>query len=117
MQRNWELVRTILLKMEEQPESAGHLPAESVTTFDKDTVVAHMLLLDQAGLIKTRSLIAGGAVECVALSMTWEGHNFLDKIRKDSVWNKTKTMIKEKGLDLSVEAIKLAGAKVIESMF
>ncbi|WP_198921654.1 DUF2513 domain-containing protein [Streptococcus oralis] len=27
--------------------------------------------------------------------MTWEGHDFLDKIRENTMWNRTKTNIKE----------------------
>lgn len=38
-------------------------------------------------------------------SLTAEGNNYLDKIRNESVWNKVKDIIREKGIPLTIESI------------
>lgn len=116
MQRDWELVRKILAKLEEQDGASGWLEPESVAGFDAETVGYHMKLMDEAGLIHAKSL-KGLTSHCVALSLTWEGHEFLDGIRRDTSWNKAKGIAREKGLDLSFEVIKLSVKAAIEAMF
>lgn len=77
-----------------------------------------MRLLDEAGLINARSLgPATAAQACVGLSLTWDGHEFLDKVRSETVWAKVKGLAKDKGLDLSIDVIKLAAKMAIEAMF
>ncbi len=38
--------------------------------------------------------------------MTWEGHDFLDAIRNDTIWNRVKATVTEKGGGASVEVMK-----------
>lgn len=38
--------------------------------------------------------------------LTWEGHDFLDKIRSETVWNKTKETIVKKGLPFVFDVVK-----------
>lgn len=116
MKRNWDLVRKILIKLEEQADAQGLLTSDAFVGFDTETVAYHFKMLQQAGMIE--AIETGGvmAFDYAAQSLTWVGHEFLDKIRKETVWNSIKKTIKEKGLDLSVDAIKLAGAKLIEQV-
>lgn len=39
-------------------------------------------------------------------SLTWEGHDFLDKIREDTTWNNVKKIIKDKALPFTLEVAK-----------
>lgn len=48
--------------------------------------------------------------------LTWEGHEFLDKIKNDTVWNKTLKIIKEKGLPLALDTVKDIAAAVAATM-
>lgn len=52
-----------------------------------------------------------------ALTLTWQGYEFLDKIRNDGVWNKVKSTIKAKGIDLSFDLIKTVSTTAIKSLF
>ena len=45
--------------------------------------------------------------------MTWEGHDFLDKIRENTIWNKTKGLIKDKALPMTLDVIKEIATAVI----
>ncbi|WP_019518458.1 DUF2513 domain-containing protein [Aggregatibacter actinomycetemcomitans] len=58
----------------------------------------------------------GSDVSYAALSLTWQGHEFLDKIRNDSVWNKVKSTVQSKSLDLSFDVIKQVATALIGSM-
>ena len=71
-------------------------------------------MLFQAGLITKFYEDAIG--ELVAGSLTWDGCDFLDKIRDNSVWKKTKDVIKEQGLPLIVDTIKTISSTIISSM-
>lgn len=117
MQRNWELIRKILLKLEQQAEACGQVSDEDFHGFSSEQAAYHINLLQEAGLINARcTRFLNGGMVCVAQSLTWEGHEFLDKIRNDGVWNQVKTNIKGKGLDLTFDAIRIVAGKVIEAM-
>lgn len=113
MRRDWELVRALLLRLEAEESSSAHLVAQPLAGFDAEFVGYHLDLLDQAGLIVARR--AGGTV--VALRLTWAGHELLDGIRRDSIWNRAKGLVREKGLEMSLETLKLAVKAALEAAF
>lgn len=118
MKRDWELVRVILTKLEEMNTSNGSLEANDVEGYTAEIVSYHMYIMEEAGLIEaTCAKSLSGPMQCWAIRLTWEGHEFLDKIRTDTMWNKTKELITNKGIDLSFEAIKYAAGAVLKGMF
>lgn len=48
--------------------------------------------------------------------LTWEGADYLDKVRDDSVWAKTKNLAAEKGVPLVVETVKTISSAVVSSL-
>lgn len=100
MKRDWELVRLILLEIEKIPPN-GMLFPQQIKGFPPEVVSYHFKILKEAKLI-----VADCDYWCVAKSLTWEGHEFLDRIRENSVWNKVGEMAVKKGLALSFEVIK-----------
>lgn len=115
MKRNWELIRKILFKLEQKVDDTP-LDSESIKGFPPDVVAYHYQLLAQAELICIEDNSTMGDADFVAINLTWQGHEFLDKIRSDTAWNKIKQIIKTKGIDLSFEAIKLAGKSLLISL-
>jgi hypothetical protein len=76
-----------------------------------------MKIMDEAGLIETcSSTTHNSGPYRAAMSMTWEGHEFLDQIRQDTVWNRVKGGAREKGLDLSINVIGELAKTIIFSM-
>lgn len=57
-------------------------------------------LMEQAGLTKNNIKYASDVPLWIYSQLTWEGHDFLDSIKNDTIWNKTKESIKSKGLEL-----------------
>jgi len=118
MKRDWELVREILATVEDLENTQSVLRASDLEGYDPEIVSYHMKLLDEAGLIEAEcNQPMNGPLSCFATRLTWEGHEFIDQIRSDTVWNKTKSMLSEKGIDLSFEVIKFLAPMIIRSMF
>lgn len=118
MKRNWELVRKILAQIEELNSSERSLEPTALEGYSSGVVSYHMSLLKGAGLIEATCFQPlSGELECIATSLTWDGHEFLDKIRSDTTWEKIKSLAKTKGLDLSIDVIKSAATAVIGNAF
>ncbi|MDP2758939.1 MAG: DUF2513 domain-containing protein [Sideroxyarcus sp.] len=116
MVRDWELVRNILSSMEARETTLGDLVPESIEGYSPEVVSYHIYIMEEAGLIEAKCFKSSDApIRCIAFSLTWDGHEFLDKIKNETIWAKVKNQIKTKGLDLSFEVIKIAATKVIEN--
>ena len=112
MKRNWDTIRELLVKVE-----ACTLPSEIVTLsqFEQERhaeISYHMALLIEAGLVQGHmSQSIGPSVKhFMASRLSWQGHEFLDAIRNDTIWNKTKKLFLEKGVDMSFDLVKSAAA-------
>ncbi|QLB18700.1 DUF2513 domain-containing protein [Mannheimia granulomatis] len=116
MKRNWDLIRKILLKLEEKADSTSWLESTDIKGYDAKTVAYHYKLLNNAGLIEAIDISSLEEEDFSATSLTWQGHEFLDKIRNDSVWNKVKSTVQSKSLDLSFDVIKTVATKIITAM-
>ena len=98
MKRNMDLIRDLLLLIEEQDKDSSELklPLE----MDRTVVVYHLDLMEQAGFTKNNIHYADNKPLWIYSKLTWDGHDFLDSIRNDTVWNKTKETIRTKGLEI-----------------
>jgi hypothetical protein len=90
MKRDTELVRTILLKIEEKDDTNGWLSADAFSEHSKELICYHYKILSQAGYIEVVDLSSKGGVDIQVKNLTWEGHEFLDASRNISVWQKAK---------------------------
>jgi hypothetical protein len=96
-----DLVRTLLLGMED-PQFDGvrqihpdpHHGELGVTEENHDRIGYHLILLIEAGLIDGQP---GSHGMPTVSRLTWEGHEFLDAVRDESVWKKTKEIGKHAG--------------------
>ena len=108
MKRDMDLIRKILFFVEEHYEPGqGWVREVSIDGYDYQTIIEHILLAYQSGFlqdIKNVSSLGGTAYWVGNLSN--EGYDFLDKIRSDTVWNRTKETITEKGLPMVASTIK-----------
>lgn len=49
--------------------------------------------------------------------MTWKGHEFLDAVRHETVWNELKKQAKTKALDLPIGVIVSLEKSIPEKLF
>lgn len=117
MKRDMDLVRLILLKIEEE-HRAGLLHDLSIGGYDNDSVAYHCQMLHEAGFLAAfTARYADNTVLFFSVGpLTWEGNEFLDRIRDDSIWSKTKRSIKDSGLPMVLEAIVKVSGAVLSSM-
>lgn len=114
MKRNWDTIRDLLTKVE-----ACTLPTEMVRLSDFPNEQAaevsyHMALLIGAGLVNGQMVktIGPDIKDFFAQKLSWEGHEFLDAIRSDTVWQKTKNVFAEQGISMTFDLIKEGSKKV-----
>jgi hypothetical protein len=87
MKRDLDLVRRILLHMEEGEASPSGWSAFVDDGYDLGTIHFHVRLLHDAGLIEADEIVPG---QWWPERMTWSGHEFLDAARNEDLWRETK---------------------------
>ena len=119
MQRDMDLIRKILFVIEGKYVDTW-LPGSDVQIdgYDMKTIAYHCALPHDAGLIYDyKAQYAGDGLCFFGVGrLTWEGHELLDKIKSDTVWNKTKETIKSKGIPLVLDAVKEISSAIVTSM-
>lgn len=93
MKRNMDLVREILLQVE--ATGAGKTIKLNIADYGEEEIGLHVELMIGHGLIEGTTVPSGDGPAHRILSyrigsMTWEGHDFLDAARNDSIWEKAK---------------------------
>ena len=113
MKRDIELERTILLQIEEEYQAGEKWIFKfSIEGYSMVVVAEHCKLLFQQGLIgdyhEVRSK-SGLSLFKIA-NLTASGYDYLEVIRNEEVWEKTKKEVEEKKLPKTIEFLaKIAG--------
>jgi hypothetical protein len=99
MKRDLELIRKLLLFFEEKysPELVELPPIEG---YDETTLKTHLVLMFEAGLLRcepVRSSTSDRVIYVLPFELTWDGHEFLDKVRSESVWDRIRSTIASQG--------------------
>jgi hypothetical protein len=98
MQRKMDLVRMILLRLENNP--GGWAPRDfGIQSYSAEEIGYHVHIMMQEGLIEgvdVTSMESSGP-EAIPTSLTWKGHEFLDLARDQDRWNRAKTIIAKVG--------------------
>ncbi len=107
MKRDMDLVRKIVLAIEarEDTEPTFELPVEG---YDRAVVRYHLILMLEGGLIEgsyTR-LFEADLSPIVVSRLSWEGCEFADAARDDTLWAKAKATIKDKAGSASLAVVK-----------
>jgi len=99
-----ELIRTILLQVEEKSTGLGTVDI-AVDGYEESQVGYHCALVAEAGLARGIDVSHMGSThpESKLSTLTWDGHEFLDASREPDRWEKAKDIAgKAGGLTLSV---------------
>ena len=102
MQRDLELIKKILIEIEEFPTNAGKFEFK-IEGYSDEEVAYNAYLLNEANYIEAKfSDWSDGSFMLDYVSrLTWLGHEFLDNARNETVWKKTLAIVKEKGGSIS----------------
>lgn len=81
-------------------------------------IEAHLALLIEANLLDGRvQKFLSGKRNITVFGLTWEGHDFLDIARPDTLWVRAKQIAKEQSLPLTLEVLKEVLKRVAEGLF
>ena len=101
MQRNMDLVRTILLRMESDPSGRGRGSWDlGMRGYPPEEVGYHAHIMLQEGLIEGIDATPRESTEVpevLPTGLTWKGHEFLDLARDQDRWNRAKAIIAKVG--------------------
>ena len=107
MKRDMNLVRLLLLRAE------GEDPVD-LSTYSEEQVNYHESMLYREGFIKGVPIMGGSRI--LDPELEWKGHDFLDGIRDDRVWQATMRQVGQQVGSASLEVIKAVAASVLTKM-
>ena len=106
MKRDLELMRAILLNLEEQPYTRGFHQL-SIPGRSGEEVSEHVRLLSDAGLIEAVDLSTHDGECWLPTRITNEGYDFLDAARVETLWTRAKKEVLSKTGTVTLEALKV----------
>ena len=106
MKRDMELVRKILLTIENSPH--GHAGRLKIDGYTDEQVGYHVYIMGEAALLRTADVTSMGSKspQAIPISLTWEGHEFLDAARDEGRWNKAMEKVKSIGGEVALSVLK-----------
>jgi hypothetical protein len=126
MKRDIELIRAILLKVEEIPIGQTISSPLKINEYDEDIIAEHVRLLYEQGYIDARiveefdsyDLVGSPQVESYTITrLLNDGHDFIADTKNPTVWKKTLDSIASKGGDVSLAIVKTVAAKIVSGYF
>lgn len=132
MKLDYDCIRELLICLEEsislkESPVSGKVAFETATlkqvcdylpAYTKEEIVYTALKLKEAGLIEISIIGNSTHVSTIRFeSITYEGHQYLDHIRSATIWEEIKTGLKNKAIDLSVNAIFMIAKEILKSKF
>ena len=115
MRRDHELIRKLVLYIEDHDEVDSHKNRDAFPEHDEITIARHIQLILDDGLAAGNVLgtaMPPGIAVAFADRLTSRGHDFAENVRNDSVWKAVRTFVAKKGGSVSlavvVEAAKAA---------
>ena len=103
MKRDMDLIRLILLEIENKEDSELSINL-TVDGYSKEQVAYHCRLLYDHGFIDDYSAEYGDdELQVFAIGeLTWDGYEYLDTVREKKIWEKFKTIMKEKAIPMTL---------------
>lgn len=107
MKRDMDLVRKILLHA--TGDESGYPDSNpKIEGYTEDQIGHHIYLMQQAGLVE----VADGSTSdscgptALLISVTWEGHDFIEAARSNTIWSSVKDVAKSGGVSLTFDMLK-----------
>lgn len=106
MRRDLDLIRKMLLKIEDAP-TAWAPEGLSIEGYSPAQVAYHAHLLIEAGFAEGAVLtyMESEGPEARITNLTWAGHELAEKLRNDTVWHNTMAIVKEKGGAVTIQIL------------
>ena len=106
MKRDMNLIREILLQIEDEHDGRNRVQIHSVEGHSAVEVAYHVRLLVDAGYVEAGTASSFAGTTHLIRGITWEGHEFLDAVRSENVWQRVQKKLKEIGGQASMVTVK-----------
>jgi hypothetical protein len=116
MKRDMTLIREILLAVEAHAHDGWPFNLE-IEGFEPQDVSYHVKIMKEADLLDAVDASTQDGIDWQPRVLTWQGHDFLDAIRNETIWQKTKQLVAEKGGSVPFEVLKAVAVKMAASLF
>lgn len=108
MRFNPDIAREILIEMEKAPPNRqADIDLPHVST---DEMIEYIELLNEAGLIEAKlmqgRLDSARIYRATLIRLTYEGHQFLEAARNDSLWERAKSHVQKSGGAMTLSIMK-----------
>lgn len=113
MKRDMDLLRSILLKVEES--DSPHGCQVRIPGYSYEQLYAHAKLAEDAHLIEAKFSL--DLRNFHVLRLTFAGHEFLDEVRNDTRWEKAKALAIKNTGTVTLEGVKIALQLLIKQAF
>ena len=106
MKRDMNLVREILVWAENQEHGSMNKNPE-IPEYTEEEIAYHIYLMNKAGLVKAVETTSFGdkSPNAILLEVTWDGHEFLNAAKDDTIWEKAKTTLFKTSTSLTFDLL------------
>ena len=105
MKRDLDLIRKIIIYIEAKPDDHNLDPVE-IAGYSRETVSYHLGLLADAGYVEAVNFGGEDQQAWFVKTLTWEGHNFADLLKSESLWNQAKSALLKATGTITIESLK-----------
>lgn len=122
MNLNHDCVRDLMLSFEdvpygETPTMEYFIKLKRLASYTNEDILYCTEKLLEANYIELHRIKAWGLpFDGIFRGITWEGHQFLDSVRSDTVWNKSKEKIKETVGSASIQILSALASSITARM-
>lgn len=107
MKRDFDLIRSLLLKIErnQTDHPVWQLDVDGIS---QQAVIYHIWLLKDAGLIVADvDEVSDGTLDSfIIYCLTWAGHEFLDAVRDEEIWQNIRNRLYQKLSGVPFDVVK-----------
>jgi hypothetical protein len=96
MKRDMELARQILMRIEAQENYRDDISCD-FEGYNEEQVHYHIMLLHEAGLAVALNASSMQGIHWIPQRLTWQGHEFLESARDNTIWSKAKEIMAKTG--------------------
>lgn len=114
MKRDFSLLRKLLIFFY-QKEHPNAIEVPPIEGYDEITIKNHLVLMYEAGLLRcepVRSSTSDRVIYVIPFNLTWNGHEFLAKVRDERAWQRVLAAIQEKRGALAFSIINKIATKL-----
>ena len=120
MKRDLDLTRSILLIVEDAEEEIlfRDLKEKIDDSYSDAEIIYNTTLIQKAGLLDVDNIAAWGGdrVYINYKAITWDGYEYLDSVRDNRVWKRTKKLLNDTVGQTTFDLVKFCAYEVAKKM-